>query len=123
MRRAFLAFVLVAFSLGACNRAAPEPNPLDALKSAHPLAMSNYGPDFWRDQRQRKTEIWRAAANYCNDPDNRHTENCEVLSSLTEQSQAGIGAPVPYPKSWSAPDAPHAGLPMIPPNGWRPPTP
>jgi len=123
MRRTVIAFVFIAVSLGACNHEAAEPNPLDALKSAQPLAMSNYGPNFWRDQRQRRTELWHDAANYCNEPDNRNTENCEVLSSLTEQPQADVGAPVPYPKSWSAPGAPHAGLPGLPPSGWPPPTP
>jgi hypothetical protein len=123
MRRTVIVFVFIAISLGACNHEAAESNPLNALKSAQPLAMSNYGPGFWHDQYRRNTNLWRKAHKYCDQPDNRHTENCEVLSTLTEQPQAGIGTPVPYPKSWSAPDAPHAGLSGLPPNGWPPPTP
>jgi len=123
MRRTVIVFVFIAISLGACNHEAAESNPLNALKSAQPLAMSNYGPSFWHDQYRRNTNLWRKAHKYCDQLDNRHTENCEVLSTLTEQPQAGIGTPVPYPKSWSAPDAPHAGLSGLPPNGWPPPTP
>jgi hypothetical protein len=48
MRRTVIAFVFIAVSLGACNHEATEPNPLGALKSAQPLAMSNYGATPFR---------------------------------------------------------------------------
>lgn len=123
MRKTILALLLIAVSLAACTRESVHPEPLQALKSPRPLIESNFGPDFWHDQHERRTHLWREASDYCNEPHNRHTENCEVLLSLTDQPRVGAHTPVPYPKSWSAPDAPHAGLPVFSPNGWPSPTP
>jgi hypothetical protein len=123
MRKTVLAVIFIAGSLVGCNRESAEPEPMNALRSSKALIESNYGPDFWHDQYQRSTELWREAASYCNAPDHRHTENCELVLSITEQVGGSIGTPLPYPKSWSAPSAPHAGLSGLPPQGWPPATP
>jgi hypothetical protein len=123
MRTTVLAVIFVAGSLVGCNRESIEPEPLNALRSSKALIESNFGPDFWQDQYRRRTELWHKAASYCKEPDHRLTGNCEVLLSVTEQRGASIGTPVPFPKSWSAPGAPHAGLPGLPPKGWASTTP
>ena len=123
MRKTVLVLIFVAVSLAGCNRESAEPEPLNAMRSSKALTESNFGSDFWHDQYQRNTDLWREAVSYCKAPDHRRTENCEVLLSVTEQPGASIGTPLPYPKTWSAPGAPHAGLPGLPPKGWPPPTP
>ena len=60
-----LAFCLLAavLLLTACKGKSHDDAPLAALQS--PNAAENYSDQFWNDQLQRKTELWRKALNFC----------------------------------------------------------
>ena len=98
----------VVLSISACDR--NEADPLRALRSSEPLIASSYGPDFWHDQYRKNTQLWRDALDYCNRPDRRHTQNCEILLSLTQEPPALSSTPLPYVTS-PIPSGLRAGVP------------
>jgi len=122
MTRTGRALTLIAVVLAACTHEPANQGPLGALKSSQPLIESNYGPDFWHDQYQRKTDLWRQASHYCTEADRRHTDNCEILLGLIEEPKPAAPS-VRWHSNWSAPGAPHAGLPELPLQRWPSPTP
>lgn len=110
MKTMLVCIAAAALCISGCGKDAKQGEPIKALKSSEPLIASNYGPSFWHDQYQRKTELWREAFDYCNEPDRRETQNCEIVHSLTQQPPALSSSPVPYITS-PIPSGLRAGLP------------
>ena len=56
------------------------------LKSNTP--NQQYGPAFWSDEYQRKTDLWQRALAFCNQPAHQDSANCQAVLSQKENSSA-----------------------------------
>ena len=100
MKRVALCLFVSAFVITAChsNNSDRTHNALAALKSNAP--NQQYGPAFWSDEYQRKTDLWRRALDFCSQPAHQDYRNCAAVLSQTENSNAkrwlGGGTDVPF---------------------------
>lgn len=65
-----------------CNHhsAATGDDPVSTLAS--PQAATNYDYPFWNDQFQRKTDAWKQALSFCNQPDHKFLINCQPVLAV-----------------------------------------
>jgi hypothetical protein len=71
----------VLFAIG-CNHSSgnKSSDPLVVLGS--PQAATNYDYPFWNDQFQRKTDVWKKALSFCNQPDHKFLINCQPVLAV-----------------------------------------
>jgi hypothetical protein len=100
MKRVALCLFVSAFIVAAChsNNSDQTHGALAALKSNAP--NQQYGPAFWSDEYQRKTDLWQRAFDFCSQPAHQDYANCAAVLSQRENSSAkrwlGGGTNVPF---------------------------
>jgi len=100
MKRVALCLIVSAFIVTAChnNNTDQTHDALAALESNSP--SQQYGPAFWSDEFQRKTDLWQRAFDFCSQPAHQDYANCAAVLSQTENPSAkhwlGGGANVPF---------------------------
>ncbi len=68
----------------ACAPSAEEiANGVDPIASlGATVSSSRYGEQYWRKQRDAKSDLWARAVEYCEPSESANYPNCEVVSAL-----------------------------------------